>query len=166
MEPTLSHQRAYPISVEYTLTKKQYVKLFLLSNFNWVSYVVFAFYIAFTVFVRAVDGYGCLLILAWGIFGFYVAFLLLSMLYIVFSSESRLFFVPKQYVFHEDRIEETTEISQCTITWDAVNKWKTVSDWYILSLSPVNTIGVPRSQIPDEQISAFEELLRIKVKKV
>ncbi|KYK34343.1 MAG: hypothetical protein AYK19_12205 [Theionarchaea archaeon DG-70-1] len=88
-----------------------------------------------------------------------------SILYTVFSSQNRLFFLPTRYTFSEEGIGEVSEVAHCMVKWDAFIKWKYVADHYLLYLNILNEAVIPRSKTPDHQISAFEELLRSKLKK-
>lgn len=159
-------KKEYPIIVENTLSRTVYLKLFLLMNFNnWAFYLVLAVLAFLTVLVHHFGDYGFLFFFAWGIFGFYAVVVIISILYSAFSSQNQLFFLPMRYTFSEEGIEEVSEIAHCVVKWDAFIKWKYVADHYLLYLNILNAVVIPRSKIPDHQVSAFEELLRSKVKK-
>lgn len=161
-EPTT---KEYPVTVENALSRIVYLKLLLLINFNnWAFYFVLAALAFITVLVHHLGTYEFIFFFAWGIFGFYVAVVIVSILYTVFSSQNRLFFLPTKYTFSEDEIEEVSKVAHCIVKWDAFIKWKYVADHYLLYLNILNAAVIPRSKIPDHQISAFEELLRSKLK--
>ena len=162
-EPTT---RKYPILVENALSRTVYLKLLLLINFNnWAFYFVLVVLAFLTVLVHHFGDYGFLFFFVLGVFGFYVIVVITSILYTVFSSQNRLFFLPTKYTFSEEGIEEVSQVAHCTVKWDAFIKWKYVADHYLLYLNILNAAVIPRSKIPDHQISAFEELLRSKLKK-
>lgn len=80
-------------------------------------------------------------------------------LFLAFSTQNFVFFLPKQYTFDDEKITAQTELTQSTATWNAIVDWKIIADHYVLFFSTLTFIAIPRDSFPPGSIPRFEKLL-------
>jgi hypothetical protein len=154
------------IVIESAIAKPTYLKLYLLSALNiWAFYLCVVALIAATWIISSLDNCACAILFIWGIFGFYMAVVLVSALYMTYSPKNSSYFLPTKYTFDDETISVRTDIAQCTVTWKAFIGWKVIADHYVLFNSAITYIAIPKSAIPPNSASMFEQLLRDKIQK-
>lgn len=169
----MNESRTAPITVETTISKSTYFKLNILMAFNnWAFYlcliglaIVTYFMINLSTYSWIGESYKCASLILWGIFIFYAGTIIVSAVFMTFSSSNWQFFVPKHYAFDEEGITACTPVAECRTTWDAIVMWKVVSGHYLLYNSLVTFFIIPCSALPAGDVSTFASLLRTKIRK-
>lgn len=161
----MNESRTPPIVVETTISKRTYLKLNLLLAFNnWAFYLCLIVLAVATYLLIHLSG-KCGILFIWGIFGFYAGIIIINAFFMTFSSLNWQFFVPTHCAFDEEGVTVRTSVEEVRVTWDAIVMWKDVSSHYLLYNSLITSLIISRSALPAGDVSAFESLLRTKVKK-
>ncbi|MFC2041135.1 YcxB family protein [Chloroflexota bacterium] len=149
------------MDIESELTRRQYMKLNLLIGTRRSS---FYFFIAIF-FALLIVG---LLARDKGIIAFvYLAFMIIvcaiSTLYMGLSKKNRNFFLKRQYTFNDENVLIKAPIAEEVVKWDAFINWEKMGGYYLLYLSSATFLVIPKSDIPANDITAFENLLASKI---
>jgi len=152
--------------IESTLPRTTCIKLFLLICFhNWLFYLCLMIYLIATVLSFVTDTNRQLLLFIWILFGFYIVNRITAAVYNGFSSKNSIFFLPTRYICDNEGISASTSLTQSTAKWDAIIEWKIIAGCYVLFLSIITFIAIPKSTIQPQDVSTFESFLYNKVKK-
>lgn len=158
--------RKASIVVEAAMEKGTYIKLTFLQAFHvWSFYFCLSALIVATVLFHVLDAPDVLFLFIWGLFGFYAVTVIINALYMAFSPMNFSFFLPTVYTFDDEIISAKAEFAQSTIKWNAVVGLKVVADHYVLFLSVIGFIAVPKNKIPPESVSRFEKVLYENIQK-
>jgi hypothetical protein len=82
------------------------------------------------------------------------------------SPKNKNFFLKQQITFGDNSILIKTPISEGTVKWEAFNNWRKVAGYYLLYPSNTSFLAIHRLDVPASEMTAFEDLLRTKIKKV
>jgi hypothetical protein len=149
------------MQIECQLTRSLYVKINLLIIIqSWSFYLFPALLIAAIVLGFILDNFIYAIIMA-------AAFILVyayAILNGAFSQRNRNFFLPVKYLFSNGAVTIESVISKNTMTWDRFVKWRKIADFYLLYTSNNSYYCIPRSTIPEGDVTGFEDLLRSKIK--
>jgi hypothetical protein len=147
--------------IEYQLTRPAYVKIILLMVIrNWSFYVFPALLIAAIVVGAILHTYVYAIIMAAAFIFIYG----ISIINAVFSQKNRNFFRPVKYTFGDGDIRVESAITKNTMNWSTFVKWRQLGDYYLIYPSNNNFLCIPRSAIPEGNVTGFEALLTSKIK--
>ncbi len=151
------------MEVESQLSKTTYVKLVLLVySRKWYFYLILSCLIIILILQLAFQKS---LLPFWGLLIFIILVISISILSVALPSKNKNMYLPVKYVFNDDKVNVVSSISTGEVKWDAFVKWQEIANYYLLYVSNQQFICIPKSSIPEQDVTKFETMLSNKIKK-
>ncbi|MBU6999600.1 MAG: hypothetical protein HXS51_02450 [Theionarchaea archaeon] len=150
-----------PITVRSAVTRSAYLKINLTTTFkSWGALFLCAVMIIATYLLRAIDASSCSLIVIWSIALVYLLIVLVTAVYLAYTSKNSSCLLPTLFTFDDESFSTETELMQSKAKF----AFKVVAGYYLLFISATSFIAVSQKALSVENAAAFEKLLHDKVK--
>ncbi|MBU7036728.1 MAG: YcxB family protein [Theionarchaea archaeon] len=130
---------------------------------SWGTPFALTMLVIATYLFRVTDAPLCLLLVIWSLMLFHTLTVVVSAVYLAYTSKNSSFFLPTSYTFDDGDISMETERGLSKMKWNGVIASRVVSGYYLLSFSAITFTVISQKAFSPEDAAAFEKLLHDKI---